>query len=88
MPEIKYSSPDESNKQQQMKIISGSDFKLKEPACAMWNLIRLLPLMLGELIEKNDCTWICLITFSIERLCASSFSNSHLIKLDLVIDSF
>ena len=54
----------------------------------MWNLIRLLPLMLGELIEKNDCAWICLITFSIERLCASSFSNSHLIKLDLVIDSF
>ena len=57
----------------------------------MWNLIRLSPLMLGELIiEKNSCVWIYLITFSIlaEKLCASSFSNSDLIILDLVIKEF
>ena len=57
----------------------------------MWNLIIILPLMLGELIiEENNCVCIYLIKFSIlvERLCASSFSNSDLIILDFVIEEF
>ena len=47
--------------------------------------------MLGELIkEENNCVYIYLIKFSIlvERLCASSFSNSDLIILDFIIEEF
>ena len=53
---FKYSNPDKASKPQPIKIISGSNFKLKETACEMWILIRLMPFILGELIiEKNTC---------------------------------
>ena len=47
--------------------------------------------MLGELIiEENNCAYVHLIKFSIlvERLCASSFSNSELIILNFVTEEF
>ena len=56
----------------------------------MWNLIRLLPLMIGEKIDENHEVWKCYIKFVIlsERLSASSFSDSDLIVLDLLTDEF
>ena len=56
----------------------------------MWNLIRLLPLMIGEKVDENDEVWKCYIKFVIlvERLSASSFSDSDLIVLDLLTDEF
>ena len=56
----------------------------------MWNLIRLLPLMIGEKIDENDEVWKCYIKFVIlsERLSATSFSDSDLIVLDLLTDEF
>ena len=88
---FKQSNPDRAIKQQPIKIIYGSNFKLKETACEMWNLIIILPLMLGEpIIEENNCVSIYLIKFCIlvERLCDFSFSNSDLIILDFVFEEF
>ena len=63
---FKQSNPGKAIKQQPIKIIYGSNFKLKETACELWNLIILLPLMLGELIiEENNCVCIYLIKFSV-----------------------
>ena len=87
-----YSNTDKANKPQPIKIISATNFKLKQTAaCEMWNLIRLLLLKLGVLIEQNNSLLqICLIKFSIlvGRLCASLISNSDLLILDLVIEEF
>ena len=88
---FKQSNPDKAIKQQPIKIIYGSNFKLRETACEMWNLIIILPLMLGELItEENNCVYIDLIKFSIlvERLCASPFSNSDVIIVDSLLRNF
>ena len=43
---FEYARIDKANKPQPLKIISGISFKLKETACEMWNLIRLLPLII------------------------------------------
>ena len=43
---FKYARIDKANKPQPLKIISGISFKLQETACEMWNLIRLLPLII------------------------------------------
>ena len=45
---------DKANKPETLKIISGISFKLKETACEMWNLIRLLPLIIGEKIDEGN----------------------------------
>ena len=50
---FKLSNPDKANKPQTIKIKCGSNFKPKETPCEMRNLIRLLPLMLGEPITKE-----------------------------------
>ena len=56
----------------------------------MWNLIRLLPLMIGEKVDEYDEVWKCHIKFVIlvERLSASIFSDSDLIVLDLLTDEY
>ena len=55
---FKYSNHDEASKPQPIKFIPGSNFKLKETGCEMWNSIRHLPLMLDELNKKNNCVWM------------------------------
>ena len=48
------------------KCLTLQKIKMKETACEMWNLIRLLKLMLCEIIVvENYCVCICLIKISI-----------------------
>ena len=62
----------------------------------MWDVIHWQTFAIDDkirwayMIEENNCVWICLIKFSIlvERLSASSFSNSDFIKLDLITEEF
>ena len=56
----------------------------------MWNLIRLVPLMLREYVEINNEFWNLLVLFCqlTERLCALEFSNSDLVYLDESFQSF
>ena len=65
-----------------MKIVSGISFKLKETACEVWNLIRLLPLIIGDKIDEGNKFWGCLLKFVIlvERLSSPSFIKSDLVK--------
>ena len=43
---FEYSKIDRTNKPQAFKIISSVNFKNKQTACEIWNLIRLFPLIL------------------------------------------
>ena len=59
-----------------LKIISGQNFKIKETACEMWNLMRLIPSLVGSKVNKDDQAWglpICFIQI-LEKLCALSFN--------------
>ena len=87
---FQYTRTDKANKPQPLKLISGINFKVKQTACEMWNLIRLLPLMIGERIDENDEVCKCYIKFVIlvERLSASSFSDSDLVLHLLEIEFF
>ena len=71
-----------------MKIISGISFKLKETACEMWNLVRILLLIIRDKIDEDNKVWECLLKFVIlvERLSSLSFSKSDLVILELVIE--
>ena len=71
-----------------MKIISGISFKLKETACEMWNLVKILPLIIRDKIDEDNKVWECLLKFEIlvERLSSLSFSKSNLAILELVIE--
>ena len=71
-----------------MKIISDISFKLKETACEMWNLVRILPLIIRDKIDEDNKVWECLLKFEIlvERLSSLSFSKSNLAILELVIE--
>ena len=73
-----------------MKIISGISFKLKKTACEMWNLIRFVPLIIGNKIDEGNKVWGCLLKFVIlvERLSSSSFSKSDLAILEVNIADF
>ena len=75
-----------------MKIVSGISFKLKETACEVWNLIRLLPLIIGDKIDEGNKFWGCLLKFVIlvERLSSPSFIKSDLVILanELMIKDF
>ena len=87
---FQYTRTNKANKPQPLKLISGINFKVKQTACEMWNLIRLLPLMIGERIDENDEVCKCYIKFVIlvERLSASSFSDSDLVLHLLEIEFF
>ena len=78
---FEYSQIDKKNKPQAYKIISPSNFKMKETAYKMWNLIRLLPLILGPHVPKGNSYWDLFINFVqlIEKLCSLSFTSTELI---------
>ena len=54
---------DKQYKRQEFKVIISTKFKIKETACEMWNLIRLIPLMIGEHVVKGYKIWEILILF-------------------------
>ena len=78
-----YSESDKKNKPQPFKIKSLNQFKTKETACEMWNLLPLLPLMCGHLIPTGNEVWMLYIKFLqiTERLYAMEFSNGDLLVL-------
>ena len=63
---------------------------MKQTACEMWNLIRLLAFTLDLNIPVGNEVWACLIHFAqlVERLCANSFTHSDLVILESEIKSF
>ena len=68
-----FSQTDLKNKPVPFKIISSQNFKIKQTAWEMWNLISLLLLMLGLNIPVGNELLACLIHFAqlVERLCAN-----------------
>ena len=79
-----FSQIDLKNKPVTFKIISSQNFKIKQTANEMWNLIRHLPLMLGLNIPVGNKVWACLIHFAqlVGRLCANSFTHSDLVIME------
>ena len=85
-----YSESDKKNKPQPFKIKSLNQFKTKETACEMWNLLRLLPLMCGHQIPTGNDVWMLytkLLQIT-ERLCAMEFSNGDLLALETLLREF
>ena len=58
-----FSQTDLKNQPVPFKIILSQNFKIRQTACDMWNLIRLLLLMLGLSILVGNEVWPCLIHF-------------------------
>ena len=85
-----YSESDKKNKPQPFKIKSLNQFKTKETACEMWNLLRLLPLMCGHQIPTDNDVWMLYTKFLqiTERLCAMEFSNGDLLALETLLREF
>ena len=85
-----YCEVDKKNKPQPVKVKSLTTLKVKQTACEMWNLIRLLPLLIAETIPKNEPIWLAYLSFLdvVERLCANEFSHADLIVLQSLIDDF
>ena len=79
-----YCEIDKQNKPQEFKVISPTEFKIKQTASEMWNLIRLASLILGEYVEIDNEYWNLLVLFCqlTDRLCVLEFSNSGLVYLD------
>ena len=71
-------------------IISPSNFKIKETACEMWNLIKLLPLILGPHVPEDNSYWDLFINFVqlVEKLCSLSFTSTELILMEEHIQLF
>ena len=73
-----------------MEINAGISFKLKETSCETWNLIKLLPLIIGDKTDKSSKVWGCLLKFVIlvERLSSPLFSKYDLMILELIVEDF
>ena len=54
---------DRRNKLQSLKVISDQYFKIKKTACEMWNIVRLIPLLVGSKVYEGNQTWGLVITF-------------------------
>ena len=85
-----YTDADKSNKPQPVKIKPLNQFRVKQTASEMWNLLRLLPLMIAHLIPENDECWQTFLKFLQveERFCSSYFSSSGLAVLDSDLHDF
>ena len=67
-----------------------NSLRVKQTACGMWTLLRLLPLMVGHLIPRGNTVWGIYIKLLqiVEMLCADESSNSDLLLLQDEIDTF
>ena len=85
-----YSEIDKSNKPQVVKSKPLTVLKVKQTACEMWNLLRLMPFLIGDIIPYCDPVWTVYIEFLdiLEQLCAPSFNRGELVALQTLIDSF
>ncbi len=85
-----YATIDRQNKPQITKIKALTKYKVKQTACEMLNLLRLLPLMIGDLVRSDDDVWILFIEFLeiMERLSAKSFNRYDLIFIQHLLDEF
>ena len=85
-----FSQCDKQNKPQIVKIKPLTQYKVKQTACEMWNLLRLLPFMIGQSIPIGDRIWVTYTEFLdiIERICAPSFLSEDLTYLQYIIDEF
>ena len=55
---FEYSNCDRQNRPQPVKIKPLNNLKVKQTACEMWNLLRLLPYIIGDLIPLNHHVWV------------------------------
>ena len=80
-----YAEVDKNNKPQILKERPLTQLRFKQTACEMWNLLRLFPLLFGDKVDRGNCLWKCLLLFLgvVERLCASSFSETELCCLEI-----
>ena len=87
---FEYSGNDKNNKPQIVKKKPLNSLRVKQTACEMWTLLRLLPLMMGHLIPRGNTVWSIYIKLLqiVELLCADEFSNSDLLLLQNEIDTF
>ena len=85
-----YADIDKNNKPQILKIKPLTQLKYKQTASEMWNLLRLFPLLIGDLIDKDDEYWhlYCLFLDILERLCAHSSNEPELLYLEHLIHNF
>ena len=85
-----YAEVDKANKPQILKEKPLTQLKFKQTACESWNLIKLFPLMVSDLIPVGDLYWGLYILFvdMVERLCALSFAESDLIRLEEITVKF
>ena len=73
---FEYSGNDNNNKPQTLKKKPLNSLRVKQTACEMLTLLRLLPLMVGHLILRGNTVWgvhIKLLQI-FEMLCANVFS--------------
>ena len=87
---FKYSFSDQANKPQPIKERPLSKLKVKQTAVEMWNLLRLLPFIIGHLVPFGDVVWDMYSSFldCVDRLSAQSYTNEDLIILDECITQF
>ena len=58
-----YSESDKNHKPQLVKVKPLNSLKVKQTACEMWSLIRLLPLMISSLVPLSNNVWSVYIEF-------------------------
>ena len=83
--EFEYTELDRRNKPQPLNEKKPlKDLRLRETACEMWNLIRLFPLMFGDIAAHDDAHWQLCLKFVrlVELLCSPIFNEQLLCKLD------
>ena len=87
---FEYSKIDRKNKPQQFKIISSVNFKNKQTACEVWNLIKLVTLILGPHVTEGNIYWGLYINFCqlVERLRSLMFYSAEIIILSEHIERF
>ena len=80
------------DKQNRPGPISGTlnNFKLKQTFSEMWCLVRLFPLIIGELVPRDDPKWNVYLTLlsANEMICAPSFRRGHVSALDDILQEF
>ena len=88
---FEYAAVDMSDKPQPVKAgKSWAAFKVKQNAAEMGNLIRLYPIMFGDVIPESDKVWDIVIEFAglLEVVSAQSFVGGDVIYMQTKIGNF